>query len=367
MPHNPEYRNKRALHNRRRGAVLILILGLIFACTVMVAAFVQSSLSEIRHTGQNVGAQKLRNCAYSALDITLASMREYQLLGEPLNAPAQDWIHAVDDPSIHFPENVSVQVSIKDISGQIGIGTLTTESQWQSIFDTLGFSSFDADPLIDALLDWMDNDANRRPFGAEAEDYRMDGLNIMPANGTPLSIDELQRIKGWDAVWWEAPGELSPLAKLLKKTLTTLHTTPPNINTAPIEVLQYLCGDDYMAKSLLRERLGPDEIALTDDDVIFANAADLERNGYRLEQSVSYTGSLYSIEITTHSGAARFHLSALITTQVESDNTSSEESDNAEASTASDSQLQVLRSTEYSRFSRDPQLSIGNPTESSHF
>lgn len=49
----------------------------------------------------------------------------------------------------------------------------------------------------DSLLDWLDGDDDRRPFGAEEPFYRASG--IRPPNNFIASIDELGAVRGFDA------------------------------------------------------------------------------------------------------------------------------------------------------------------------
>jgi len=330
---------------RETGAVLLLLLGIIFASTLMVAAFVQSSMSEIRWASQDRQASQLRPHAYSALEVTLAAMAEYTLLDAPLHAPLPDWSEAIASEGIEFPEELDLSIQIRDIGDRIGIATLSDREDWEAFFDAFDLRPFNRDALIDALLDWMDEDDIARPFGAEAEYYRSRGFAVVPANGPPMTIGELENVIGFEDLWWESPGQASPLAQTLEATLSPLHSIPPNVNTAGLSVLKYLTGDDFTARDIFRFRSGPDEEAGTEDDVYFENQEDLERNGFTLARPAAFVGELYSIEIQVNSDGGRFHLSSLVSTDGGRSDTEQTQAG-----------VSVIRHSEYYRFSSDREL-----------
>ncbi len=50
--------------------------------------------------------------------------------------------------------------------------------------------------IADAILDWIDEDEEARPFGAEAEYYNALGTSYSPANGPLQSVEELLLVRG---------------------------------------------------------------------------------------------------------------------------------------------------------------------------
>jgi general secretion pathway protein K len=63
----------------------------------------------------------------------------------------------------------------------------------------LGRAPAQADSLVDALLDWRDEDDAPRPFGAERDAYRAAGLRG-PRNGPLAHARELRGVRGWEAL-----------------------------------------------------------------------------------------------------------------------------------------------------------------------
>jgi len=60
----------------------------------------------------------------------------------------------------------------------------------------VGLPEDDAGRIVDAILDWRDPDALRRPNGAEEPEYRAAGLAYKPANAPFQAIEEIQLVLG---------------------------------------------------------------------------------------------------------------------------------------------------------------------------
>ena len=93
--------------------------------------------------------------------------------------------------------------------------------------------------LTEAISDFIDRDANRRPNGAEANEYRYADFPYLPANRALASVSELRSVKGMTPELYQA---LAPLV-----TVWPEHNTRLNILTAPLPVLRTLNADDQWA------------------------------------------------------------------------------------------------------------------------
>jgi type II secretory pathway component PulK len=317
------------------------MLGLIFATALMVAAFVEASMGTLRYKSQDSNTAALRPYAYSALEITLARIREYQLIKENIYNILPEWKQPASD-LIAFPDGMEFNIRIEDESSRVGINTIADKSQWIRILERYNVSSYEAEQMAEAFLDWTDSDDQERPFGAEADTYERDNSPYLPPNAPVISIDELAQIRGFDRYWWTEEGTLSRMALDFKNIFSTLSTEPPNINTASAAVLNYLTDDPLEAASILNTRSGNDGILNTEDDEFVESSLQLQSEGFNLLEDVSYTSKLFIIEIETNWRGARFTLSALVTL----DSATSENSD-------SQYPFKLLKLSENNRFSKD--------------
>jgi DNA uptake protein ComE-like DNA-binding protein len=115
-----------------------------------------------------------------------------------------------------------IRFGLEDESARLNINTLTVLEQNTEMFSAglalagLGSSSDSSDEAVssniavtllmalpgmtedtaDAILDWLDEDEEARPYGAEAEYYNALPTSYSPANGPLQSVEELLLVRG---------------------------------------------------------------------------------------------------------------------------------------------------------------------------
>lgn len=98
--------------------------------------------------------------------------------------------------------------------------------------------------LLNAILDWRDEDEEPRKAGAEAPAYRQAGLAYTPRNGAFQSLDEVQQVLGMEA----------PLFESLKPFLTVYSgQADVDLSAASPEMLQLLTP--LMGQEAITEQL----------------------------------------------------------------------------------------------------------------
>jgi general secretion pathway protein K len=93
-------------------------------------------------------------------------------------------------------DTAELHVTIRDERGKVPLGLLD-EAQATKLLEQAGLSG---DALLvarDSLLDWIDDDEIKRPFGAEDSYYRAFGLRT--AGSRFASIGELALVRGFDS------------------------------------------------------------------------------------------------------------------------------------------------------------------------
>jgi general secretion pathway protein K len=105
---------------------------------------------------------------------------------------------------------------------------------------------------IDAILDWLDPDDQKRPFGAEREYYTTLKRSYPPKNGPLDSLGEILLIKEIDEATFYGTEQREGLGKYL----TIYSEGKININTASIPILMSLSPrvDQTAAKAVLDYR-----------------------------------------------------------------------------------------------------------------
>jgi general secretion pathway protein K len=111
----------------------------------------------------------------------------------------------------------------------------------------------DAEALTDAIGDWLDEDGNPRPRGAEDDAYYVRSPTHRVGNGPMASITELRKVLGMTPELYEV---LAPLI-----TVWPSEWQPLNIHTASMPLLRTIRIDDSLeplslsvATQLLQQR-----------------------------------------------------------------------------------------------------------------
>lgn len=144
-----------------------------------------------------------------------------------------------------------VMARLQDNRGLVNLNYLSNERLYR-LLGILGVAAEKRDALIDALLDYTDEDNLRRLNGAEAPEYRARGLPP-PANDYLRTPFEARTILGWGTQreLWEN--------LRLNELITTSPVAGLNPNTAPWQVLATLPNvtDDVARQMITQRQLRP--------------------------------------------------------------------------------------------------------------
>lgn len=158
------------------------------AALAVFAALAYGVLAFDRGDVAGLAAEYARARLEAAADAGLAKAIE----GLAVDDAAQRW--AIDGrPRAMQFEGIRLSIAVEDERGKVPMDTLSDE-QVRRLFEGAGARGAQLDTLIDSYLDWLDDDDDARPHGAEAPQYQ--ALGIRPRNGTPVTVDELARLKG---------------------------------------------------------------------------------------------------------------------------------------------------------------------------
>ena len=114
-------------------------------------------------------------------------------------------------------------------------------------------ASREAQGIAEALADWRDPDDLRRPYGAEAAEYRRAGSRFVPANAPLRRLDELRRVRG----------VTDTLAYTIAPYVTVQGDGRVNLNTAPEPVLAALPGIGAAGARAITQRRRSGEVFTT--------------------------------------------------------------------------------------------------------
>lgn len=263
------------LTNNRGVALLTTLLALVFmvVITLNFGDVIRRNLSGAAYGMTRIDLQeRARSAVNLALSVLFADQQanQYDSLQEP-------W---ANDPLLRqlagqLFDDGDLDLSIEDHTGRLQVNALITpqggvDAEQRGRFLRLltsfeiGLSPDEAEHLVDALTDWLDEDDEVTGFGAENSWYRAQSPPYDCRNGPIATIDELLLVRGVSPELLHGGNKHPALAQLLTPYGTTGLV---NINTAPPLVLASLADglDQGTVDGLLSYRADPShDLALGD-------------------------------------------------------------------------------------------------------
>ena len=218
-----------------KGMVLLLVVMVVALLAALLTEFAFSSLVDLRL------AETFRDTS-RAYYLGAGGVKVGQMLLQDdknnYDAPDEMWAQGIYGYPV---ADGTVSIQIEDLGGRIDLNRLYIPAQrgpdpvvmdrLERLFIELGLD--DPDGLLDALIDWLDEDDQARQFGAESA-YYLDRPRPYPAKNGPLdTLDELLLIKGFD----------TDILNQLRPNVTVHGGEKINVNTASEEVLLALAEE----------------------------------------------------------------------------------------------------------------------------
>ena len=172
---------------RERGIALVLVIWVVTLLLVIAGSFLYAMRTD---------ARAARNAALIARGDAIAQAAVARALLELFKPQGGPSVWKRDGAPREWSfDGAAVAVSFADESAKIDINTANNELL-KGLFRFAGMGEDEAAKLLDAVLDWRDQDSLKRPNGAEEPDYAQAGLMGRPANHPFLSTEELQLVLG---------------------------------------------------------------------------------------------------------------------------------------------------------------------------
>jgi general secretion pathway protein K len=200
-------------------------------------------------------------------------------------------------------------VTLSPESGKIDINHVQ-EDVLKEVLRKGGLSADDAERIGDAILDWRDPDGDRRPHGAEREEYDTLPHRVLPRNGNVEAVEELQTVQG-----------ITPeLYRSLIGRIFTVHGGGPsvNVNAAPGKVLRVLPGMTEEAARAVEERRKTEPFRSPGDLAAVLNTSGAAASAVRFLTTVNSSRVVSITAVGSAEGEATRAVGALVeTTQVQ--------------------------------------------------
>lgn len=221
----------------RRGSILVVVMVTVLFATFALLAFQERAMTDLLVDQREVLARRLRMEAYSALEVTLAVLKEFSDAAKGLRSPAEGW----NDPLVFAGYTPGagrrVEVSFEDESGRLSLPRADAPTLVR-LFRTWDLSEPDADQLADAMIGWVK--VGHKYSTSVHPDYEQSSVPYQEPGRSLRSWSELAAIVKVREKFFTEDGRPNELWQRLTSSVSLLDFTRPNINGARPDLLAAL-------------------------------------------------------------------------------------------------------------------------------
>lgn len=293
-----------------RGSVLVIVLITVMFTSMALVLLVEQASTDLLVESRAAAARRLRQEAYSALEVTLATLEDFRRANGALHSPAEGWGDPLGFAGWAPREGCTAEVALEDESGKISLAHADF-AMLVNLFKAWQFQQPDAERLADALLGWMRRDYV--PASAQSPDYDS-GAIPYDEPGRPLrSFSELAAIDFAREVFYDEQGRPNDLWRRFTGTFSLFNYQQLNLNAARPDVLaalgftdpaQQQRFNDFLAGTGAYERQGPGWFGSTAQVTSVLGAAPSQETGVQVRA--------LRVNVTVREGRSEFRLSAVV-------------------------------------------------------
>ncbi len=229
-----------------RGVALLAVLWVVLLLSVIAGSLLMLTRTDIGLSSRNL-IDGARAAALADGGITLG------ILGLLDPDPQTRWKGDGREYELVLDSGL-LAISIQDEAGRIDLNMARPELL-AGLLRSAGVEEDEAARLSERIVDWRDPDDQPLPNGAEASDYRAEGLDLDVANRPFITPDEIQRVPG---VTMAVYARIAPAV--------TVYSRRPGVNpaTAPLAALMALPGvDEASMESIIAGRISLEDETAT--------------------------------------------------------------------------------------------------------
>jgi hypothetical protein len=297
----------------RRGTVLIIVMvTLLFAATALIA-FMDKATNDLLVDHRDALDRRLRQEAYSAMEVTLSVLQEFRLASNGLHSPAEGWSDPLAFASYTPTEDRTVDVAFEDESGKISLPHATADMLTR-LFQSWDISQGDSDMLADALMGWMKKEHVYST--AISPDYEQSAIPYEPPARPLRSYAELAAIDKVRDFFYDK-GQPNDYWRRFISSVSLFNFSKSNINGAVGDALaaigQY---DPTQQQNMADYRAGVGQFK-GQGPGYFQDVAQAQTIAGQGGDATGFatTISALRITVTVHEGKSEFRLAAVIAPQ----------------------------------------------------
>jgi len=216
--------------DRQRGFALLMVLWTLILLAFLATVYADNARTEV---------YLARNLVDNAQAEALADGGIYQAIGGLSRQPADGGYYGDGRVYVWPTEAGEVRFSIRDEGGKVDVNQ-APDVLLRELMVVVGVEPGLAAELADAIIDFRDEDEDKRSRGAEAREYRAAGLDYGPKNERIVLVEELIYVPGMTA---DLLARLAPLLTTFgQEEVPHEPTAPPEVREAVIAALNAARG-----------------------------------------------------------------------------------------------------------------------------
>ena len=256
-------RNKKSL----RGAVLLLVLGMLMILSTIVSLFLNDVMRDTFMRIQLQGKDTLRHHAYNTLDVLISYLEHTAVCNKVID------VKHFSLPKLEgvLPESVKIQVDLMDESGKIPLNG-TTQKHLKALFCLFG-DLWDGQALMTEYWQWLSRKEEASNLIEKNEWQVQNKRRVQARSGTSestkdkpenkikfpkvlLSYDQLREIDKFRQFFFDEKGQPNQKMERLKACSSLWNTGKVNINSVNKDVLEALSKNFFLDLDKMENYLG---------------------------------------------------------------------------------------------------------------
>jgi general secretion pathway protein K len=299
---------------RERSSVIVLVLVSMLFTAAALTAFIEKAGNDLLVEVRQADAKRLRQEAFSALEVTLAVLEDFRQADGGLHSTAEGWGDPLGWAGWTPSEGRTVDVSFQDESGKIPL-THADVTALSNLFVYWQMSPADAEKLADAIEGWMK--AGYVYTTAITPDYQDAAIPYAEPARPMRSFSELASVYFARDVFYDENGLPNELYWRFVNDVSIFNYTQPNANGANGDVMaaagQYTDAQrqqigDYLSGTGQYAQQGQNYFM---NSSTLGAVAGLGGNANVFGTTVS----ALRVNITVHDGRSEYRLSAVVAPQ----------------------------------------------------
>ena len=294
--------------------MLVIVLVTIAFTSLALVAFIEQANNDLLVEARAASARRLRQEAYSTLEVTLATLQGFVQANNGLHHPAEGWGDPLGFAGWTPREGLTAEVTLEDESAKIPLSRVDAATL-VNLFESWQMSPSDSQRLADALLGWMRKDYV--PASGEPTDYDQLALPYSAPGRSMRSLSELAAIDVAKDLFYDDQGRPNDLWRRFAAAFSVYNYPQLNLNGATTDTLTALGFSDPSQSQRLQDYLGGkgSYVARGPQWLTSANDANAVLGSGTLPPMAGTQVRALRVNIVIREGRGEFRLTAVVAPQ----------------------------------------------------